>query len=192
MTGPFDHSRYLLRRKVLRLLGGAFHVYGPDGEVVLYSEQKALRLREDIRLYSDETRAVELLAIRARQVLDFAAAYDVVDAQRGEAVGALRRRGLKSLVRDEWVILDAGGGLLGTIREESLGLALLRRFVTAVLPQAFCAEIGGQVVARYRQRFNPFVQKIDIDFTPDVGQRLDRRLGLAAAVLLCAIEGRQR
>jgi hypothetical protein len=35
------------------------------------------------------------------------------------------------------------------------------------------------------------VKKIAIDFRHDTGGRLDRRLGLAAAVLMCAIEGRQ-
>ncbi len=59
------------------------------------------------------------------------------------------------------------------------------------LPQTFRAELQGVPVATYRQRFNPFVQKIEIDFSADPDGRLDRRLGLAAAVLLCAVEGRQ-
>ena len=52
--------------------------------------------------------------------------------------------------------------------------------------------MGTQTVATYQQNFNPFVQKIAIDFTHDTGGKLDPRLGLAASVLLCAIEGRQR
>jgi hypothetical protein len=30
-----------------------------------------------------------------------------------------------------------------------------------------------------------------LDFSPDPQRRLDRRLGIAAGVLLCAIEGKQ-
>jgi hypothetical protein len=51
--------------------------------------------------------------------------------------------------------------------------------------------MGGATVATYQQNFNPFVKKLTIDFTMDPQGRLDRRLGLAAAALLSAIEGRQ-
>jgi len=60
------------------------------------------------------------------------------------------------------------------------------------MPQKFHAEIDGQPAATYQQNFNPFVQKLVIDFTVDPQRRMDPRLGLAAAVLLCAIEGRQK
>ena len=113
------------------------------GQLVLYSEQKAFKLREDIRLYSDETKAEELITISARSIIDFSAAYDVVDATTGERVGALRRKGLSSILRDEWLILDVDEIELGRINE--------------------CSEC-----------------------------QLAPRLGLAAAVLLCAIEGRQQ
>jgi hypothetical protein len=45
-------------------------------------------------------------------------------------------------------------------------------------------------VVTFRQNFNPFVKKLAVRFT-DGEHVLDRRLGLAAAVLLLAIEGRQ-
>jgi hypothetical protein len=51
--------------------------------------------------------------------------------------------------------------------------------------------MGDVPVLCFRQRFNPFIAKIDLDFSMDTQGRLDRRLGIAAAVLLCAIEGRQ-
>jgi hypothetical protein len=51
--------------------------------------------------------------------------------------------------------------------------------------------INDQRVFQFKQNFNPFVQKLKLDFTPDVGGLLDRRLGIAAAILIVAIEGRQ-
>jgi hypothetical protein len=41
------------------------------------------------------------------------------------------------------------------------------------------------------QNFNPFVTKINANFSEDTRGLLDRRLGLAAGILLCAIEGKQ-
>lgn len=102
---PWDLASFRIRRKVLKLFGGSFHVYDGD-TVVAFCSQKAFKLREDIRLYRDESQTHELLWIRARQVIDFAACYDVVDSSTQAAVGSLRRRGMKSLLRDSWEVLD--------------------------------------------------------------------------------------
>ena len=56
---------------------------------------------------------------------------------------------------------------------------------------SFTAHIGEDVVATFSQHFNPFVAKFDVDFSMDTQGKLDRRLGVAAVVLLLAIEGRQ-
>lgn len=191
---PFAHQTYTVRRKVFKLFGGAFHVYDPAGRVVLYSKLKAFKLKEDIRVFTDESMSVEVLAIRARQIIDFSASYDVADSRDGAAVGAVRRRGFKSTFRDEWVLTDPHDGELGRITEDSLARALVRRFVKAArffMPQRYHAEIGGQTVCTFAQNFNPFVIKIALDLTPDEEGLLDPRLALAAAILLCAIEGRQ-
>ena len=80
--------------------------------------------------------------------------------------------------------------------EDSTALALVRRFIEGIsmfLPQKFHADLAGAgPVATFQQNFNPFVRKLRIDFSPDVGWRFDRRMGLAAAILLSAIEGRQQ
>lgn len=187
----FGEKRYVIRRKVFTLFGAAFHVYDAHGNVVLYSEQKAFKLREDIRLYNNAQELKEVLTIRARQVLDFGATYDVHDPRTGGKVGALRRRGLRSLLRDEWAILDATDTEIGMIQEESQFLALIRRFVLNLVPQKFVATIGGIPVGIYRQSVNPFVLKIKLDFSMDPQRIFDRRLGIAAGILLSAIERRQ-
>jgi hypothetical protein len=46
-------------------------------------------------------------------------------------------------------------------------------------------------VADFKQRFNLFSYQLDVDFSMDTTRQLDRRLGVAAAILLAAIEGRQ-
>lgn len=191
----FQLTRYTIRRKVLKVFGAAFHVFGPDGRAVFFSNMKAFKLREDIRLYESEEMREELLAINARQIVDFAAAYDVVDARNGEKVGALKRRGMRSLVRDHWILMDRHDAEIGELYEESAGLAILRRLLgelaSVVAPQRYQVDVGGRTVARGRQNRNPFVYKVTLDLSEDVEGLLDRRLGLAAGVLLAAIEGKQ-
>ncbi|MEM6560735.1 MAG: hypothetical protein AAF656_03970 [Planctomycetota bacterium] len=194
MQDVFALDRFVIRRKVFKLFGGAFHVYDEAENLVGYSKQKAFKLKEDIRLFRDESMSEPLLVIGARNVIDFSAAYDVIDPRTNEHAGTLRRKGLKSMLRDSWEILDANQTLIGKVEEDSTMKALVRRVgdVGWLFPQAFHGDVGGQTVFAAKQRFNPFVAKIDVDFSPDTGRLLDRRLGLGAAVLLAAIEGRQQ
>jgi uncharacterized protein YxjI len=191
-AGRFGQSRYLLRKKFFKLFGGAFHIYDEAGNVAFYSKMKAFKLKEDLRVFTSEEMNEEVLSIKARNILDISATYDVTDTTTGRKIGALRRKGLKSILRDEWLILDANDQEMGSIQEDSLALALVRRLLSNLVPQTFQGTVGGTPVLTFRQRFNPFIQKIELDFSVDRGGKLDRRMGIAAAVLLCAIEGRQQ
>jgi uncharacterized protein YxjI len=191
MHSVFQYNQYFLKRQVLALTG-KFRIYGPNGQLLLYSQQKMFRLREDIRVYSDESRSQELLYIQARQILDFSAAYDVIDSITNERVGVLRRKGFRSMLRDEWEVLDANQRSLGVLTEDDMTRALLRRFLLgAFLPQNYDILFGGQRVADLRQQFNLFRYELTIDFTMDTAHQLDRRLGIAAGILLATIEGKQ-
>lgn len=183
-------SQYTVRRKVLTLVGAQFHVRTEDERLIAFTQLKAFKLKEDIRAYVDEAKSQELLSIQARQIIDFSAAYDVQDSRTGEKVGALRRKGMKSILRDEWVVLDPADQPIALIQEESMFVALLRRFIN-LIPQSFHVKVGDRIVGRIHQNFNPFVLKLSVDFGEDRSRRVDPRLGLAAAILLAAIEGRQ-
>lgn len=177
MSDRFSSPTYLVRRKVFTLAGAAFHIRDGLGRLVLYSKLKAFRLKEDLRLFTGEDMREELLAIHARSVLDISATYDVTDSRTGERGGAIRRKGVRSLLRDEWVFLDAGDREFGVIREDSMGLALLRRFLTNLVPQRFDVDVMGKRVATVRQDFNPFVLRLTVDFSQDPTGLLDRRPG---------------
>ena len=183
-------SQYSVRRKLLTLVGAQFHIRTPSDKLLAFTQLKAFKLKEDIRVYSDETKRTELLSIQARQIIDIAAAYDVTDTPTGQKVGALRRKGLKSILRDEWVILDASEREVGLVQEESAFVALLRRIIN-LIPQSFHLKVGERVVGRAHQRFNPFILTLDVDTSEDRKKELDPRLVLAAVILLAAIEGRQ-
>ena len=191
MNPVFEYRTYLLKRQVFALTG-KFRFYDPSGRQVLFSEQKMFRLREDIRVYTDENKQQEVLMIKARQIIDFAAAYDVVDSATGEKVGVLRRKGWSSILRDEWEVLNAQDQPIGSLFEDSMGLALLRRLLLgSLLPQNYDLTLGQTRVADLKQRFNLFRYELDLDMSMDAARQLDPRLGIAAAILLAAIEGRQ-
>jgi uncharacterized protein YxjI len=188
---PFRLNRFTLRKQFFALTG-VFRIYDEYENMIAYSRQKMFRLREDIRVYSDEAQSQELLYIQARNIIDFAAAYDVYDSTKQALIGTLRRRGFRSMVRDQWEILAPGDQPVGTLVEDSAGYALLRRLLVGrLLPQNYDVLIDNRRVMDLRQHFGFFQYVLDMEFLPEGGSSLDHRLGIAAGILLAAIEGRQ-
>jgi uncharacterized protein YxjI len=186
---------YTIRRKVLKIFGAAFHIYSPSGAVVGYCKQKAFKLKEDIRIFTDESCTTELLNIKARSMIDFGATYDVT-LPDGTSVGSLRRKGLAStFLRDSWMVFDAGGRQIADLQEDGSFLAFARRYVDLVsllYPQKFTLRRanGGEEIARFRQHFNPFIYRLSVAILKD-DPELDDLVILAAGCLITAVEGRQ-
>jgi uncharacterized protein YxjI len=191
MHSAFQYKNYLLKRQIMALTG-KLRFYSPDGRMLMFSQQKMFKLREDIRIYTDESRSEELLYIQARQIIDFSATYDVHDSLSGVRIGAIRRRGWQSMARDEWTILDANEQPTAVLIEDTLQYALLRRLLLGnLLPQNYDILAGETRVADLKQRFNLLRYELDLDFSMDGANRLDRRLGIAAGALLAIVEGKQ-
>lgn len=187
----FLHDRYLLKRQLMKLIGASFNLYDPSGVQVLQANKKGFKLKEDIRILGGPGLQQELIGIFAKQVIDFSAGYDVVDLTTQTKIGSLRRKGLQSMLRDEWVVFDPWDREIGKVIEDSLALAIVRRLLTNLVPQNYDLLLGTTRAVDFKQNFNPFSYHLNVIFEVPHSQ-FDRRLGLAAAVLLAAIEGRQR
>ena len=88
-----------------------------SGQVVLYTKQKAFKLKEAVTVFADVEQTRPLYTIKADRVLDFNAKYNIADAS-GRPLGAIARKGRKSLWRAQYEVMDGGGAPL-TIREEN-------------------------------------------------------------------------
>lgn len=173
----------------LSVAGNKIHVNDTQGNMVMFVKQKAFKLKEDIRVYTDKSQNDEVFHIQARKVLDVSATYDVTDQTTGEKVGALKRKGLAStFIQDSWELLDNNDALIGEISEDSTILALVRRYATNLIPQSFSFKTNGSEVAQLKQRFNPFLFKADFNIK---AEGIDPRLMVAGAILMMCIEGRQ-
>lgn len=186
-------EQYTIRRKVLKIFGAAFHIYDEHGSLVGYCKQKAFKLKEDIRLYTDESLSEPLLTLAARSIIDFGATYDIT-LPDGIQVGSLRRKGLKStFLKDEWLIFDDEGKEIGMLKEKSWFMAFMRRGdLSAFFPQRYeFFKTGSEdPVAFVRQHFNLFVYRLGLSVLQD-DEELDELLLLGATCLIAAIEGRQ-
>ena len=160
-------------------------------------KQKAFKLKEDLRIFTDDTCATELLRISTQQILDIEATYSVA-VPTGESLGSLRRKGLKSILRDEWLVFAHSGEQIGTILEDSQWKATVRRIIElakVLMPQSFTLRrTDGREIATFRQHFNPFIYRLGVSIVhaPDTVQdAFDDLFILAAGSLIAAIEGRQ-
>ena len=193
MSTIYKADSYMVRQKVMKIVGEEFHIYSDDSmeQLIGYCKQKALKLKEDIRVYTDEDKNTELICIKARSVIDFGATYDITDSQSGEAICTFKRKGLKSIFKDSWKVMDTSGNQIGTLGEDSGLLAIIRRFVpgaSLLIPQEFVLSTGENSI-EFTQKMNPVVHKMNVTKIQSSG--IDPRVVLAATTLLIAIEGRQ-
>lgn len=166
---------------------GKWSIYDPYGNVVFYCEQK-WSLKTDIRVYSNESKQNEVLSAKTKQIIDFSAAYDIWDPTTNEKVGVIKRKGWGSMLRDEWIIMDKNDKEIGVVREDSMFFALLRRFYLGWLfPKRYFGFINQTSVCIFKKHFNPFVWRTSLDFSQDMNNLFDKRIGIMAGLLLCAI-----
>jgi hypothetical protein len=176
---------------------------GPDekspGEPVCFVEQKRMKLKEDLRAFTDDSKATEVFRIKAQQVWDPRARYDVTDAT-GQHVGQLTKVFGKSLLRSTWRIHDDAGNEVGWARERNLLVALIRRFIGLVpfiggfadwvpIPYHFDYFIGDDRIGGL-ERILGVRDRYRLDVSGDAERTIDRRVVLALAVGMDALQAR--
>lgn len=93
-----------LKFKIFALASEAT-VTDATGQVVMYVKQKAFKLKEDIRIFSDATQTKQIYNIKADKVLDFNANYHFTD-EEGMPIGRIKREGMKSIWKATYHIFD--------------------------------------------------------------------------------------
>lgn len=204
MVDPNQHDRFVLRQRIKLVINQySFSLpdeSGGDGAAFCFVEQKRFKFKEDIRFFADETKTIETMRILARQRFDPRAKYDITGAA-GEKIGMIQKVFGKSLLRSTYTLFDANGAEVATVREKNLVTALFRRVVGLVpyvgdfadwlpIPYDFEFTSGETLLGTHRRRRWKFSDVYDMDFTPDTEHRLDRRLVLATAVGLDALQAR--
>jgi uncharacterized protein YxjI len=191
------HQRFFVRQKLTMMVNKyvvtVANADGSEGEVVAFAQQKRMAFREQVTLYTDDTKRAVLCTFKARSVMDLGATYEVT-AGGGAPVGRFRKSFGASLLRSTW-ILEQPGRPEAVGRERSMPVALLRRvwefvpFADAVpfaIPYHFDFVSGDEPVMSVTKKF-AIRDKYVVD-VPAAG--LDRRLAIAQAVALDALQSR--
>ena len=179
---------YRIRKKVLALTG-QYWIEDQAGNPLGYSKQKMLRLKEDIRIFTDETMTRELFQVRQQQILDIWGTFAVIDSGSNALLGYVRRRALTStFVADEWEIRDPANNLVGEIKE-STGRGLARKWIPggSLIPERLTMTLGGLPVAYINQQFKIVGDIWEIE-CQNLPAMFDRRVFLGGVILMGMIE----
>jgi uncharacterized protein YxjI len=181
-------------------------VAGPDdeeGEVVAFVQQKTFALKEDLRFYADESKTTEVFRVKARKRFDPAARYRVTDAEDAE-IGELAKAFKRSLARSTWRVYAPGGDEeVMWATERSLFRSLLRRMLSLagfipivgelveLIPIRYHFDFftGDRNVGSFERRFG-IRDRYVLDLSADPERRIDRRVAIALAVAMDALQAR--
>lgn len=99
MNYPLDISFKLLA------LAQQLSVRDAQGNLVFYVKRKAFKLKESITVFADEAQQRPLYHINADRIIDFSARYLFTD-HAGNALGSIKRHGMRSLWKSHYEIED--------------------------------------------------------------------------------------
>jgi uncharacterized protein YxjI len=202
---PNQHDRFLLKQRIRLVVNQyEFSLPGPDwqpeGQPFAFVHQRRFKFKEDIRFYTDDSKTTELMRIKARQRFDPRARYDVTAAD-GTKIGEIQKVFGKSLLRSTYQLYDAAGNEVATAQEKSLAVALIRRIVGFVpyldnvadwlpIPYHFAFRRGDEVIGHHTRQMWKIRDVYRISMQGDPGHTVDRRLILAIAVGMDALQAR--
>lgn len=83
-----------------------FNITDKNGNYVAYVRSKIFKLKDDVIVYNNESKSEELFRIKANQWIDFNASYTITEVKNGKIFGRLARKGIKSLWKSHYDIID--------------------------------------------------------------------------------------
>ena len=103
-----------------------------NGNYVAYVRQKIFKLKDDVIVFNDESKSQELFRIKANQWIDFNASYSITDLVQEKNFGRLARKGMRSLWKSQYNILDENDQPKYQINEDNAWTKVLDGFVSEI------------------------------------------------------------
>lgn len=110
-------------------LSSDFNITDINGNYVAYVRQKMFKLKEDVVVFSDESRIKELFQIKADRWLDFNASYSITDLTTGKYYGRLARRGMRSIWKSKYDVVDEHDNIRFEITEDNAWVKVWDSFI---------------------------------------------------------------
>ena len=196
-------SEFLLRQRITMLVN-RYELRAPkapgskeEGELLVFVEQKRMKLKEEITFFRDTAKTEALFSVKAENVLDPRGRYQLLDPS-GQVIARFKKNFAQSLARSTWHLQDADGNERGIAKERNLLAALFRRYGSLI---PYIGEFLGLIPIAYNFDFATLdgIHQATVERIWSIRDRyritvpdptLDRRLLIALAVCMDALQRR--
>ena len=169
-------------------------------DLIGFVQQKFFKLKEDIRIYSDETKTRQIYNIKADRILDFSANYTFYN-EAGIEIGSIRRQGMSSIWKATYHLCDANRTQVMQINEENawrkVGDALLSELPIIGMftgyflnPSYLVSKTNGSIVARLVKHPAFFESKFQLSKNTELSENEQHLVYLGTLMMTLLERGR--
>jgi hypothetical protein len=177
-------------------IGTRIRVTDATGRQVAYARKKKFKLKEEVRVYENESQNRLLFRMKADRMIDFSARY-AISGPDGHPIGAVGRRGMKSLWSSSYVLADSSAEEIGAIREEDAWVKVLDGVMESVpfgdamgglfFNPAYLADLRGHDVLRVQKQRSILESSFHIEKLADFSEN-EEDLLLAGIIMMVLLE----
>jgi hypothetical protein len=177
-------------------IGTRIRVTDATGRQVAYARKKKFKLKEEVRVYENESQNRLLFRMKADRMIDFSARY-AISGPDGHPIGAVGRRGMKSLWSSSYVLADSSAEEIGAIREEDAWVKVLDGVMESVpfgdamgglfFNPAYLADLHGHDVLRVQKQRSILESSFHIEKLADFSED-EEDLLLAGIIMMVLLE----
>ncbi|WP_299676960.1 hypothetical protein [uncultured Tenacibaculum sp.] len=175
-------------------LANDFSATDSSGKMIAYVRQKMFKLKEDISVYSDESKSHVNYRIKADKWLDFSTAYSFLDVD-GKEFGKVVRKGWRSVWKAHYEIIDQNEKQQYVVNEENpwtkvfdslLGEIPILSIFTGYLfnPSYVVKDKQGKVIVRLKKLKSFFGRNFEVSKVGQLDNDDDDRIMLALMMLV--------
>lgn len=143
--------------------------------------------KRSIHFYMDDNKKEPILKVEQTNLFQFPSAKYIVLDKNGKLLANLRKNHMYDIFRIRWYWSDKNGKLIAIVKEESIILAILRRFLGSLyglLRMNFIFKTHDNVTfGEFNRRISLF-DKYALDLSGDTNRLYDRKVCVAIGVLL--------
>ena len=178
-------------------LASDFNISDKNGNSLAYVRQKLFKLKEDVVVYNNESRTQENFRIRANQWIDFNASYAITD-HTGKNLGKIARKGMRSIWKATYFILDAFDNQKYKVQEENAWVKIIDGFFTEIPilgiftgyffnPTYIVHDNNGKEIYRLKKMPSFFGRKFQLDQINDIADE-DETLVVLSLMMMVLLE----
>ncbi len=188
----FRGNDFVIKEKIFSI-GKKYIIEDEEGNQIAYCEKESPRLKEDIKIYEDEEKDETLFRIEQKSLTKFTGLFEVLDhtSEGEDVIGYLRRDGFRSLVRDQWSVLDDDKNEIAVLRSDYPLKDLLRFKGLKKIPHRYEIFQDGKKIGVFKQRVS-LHNAYRLQIRGREKEEINRKVLISLSICLDAVEKKYR